>query len=59
MRLFQIALLAAALSPVPLHAQSAEEVGKTAENIATKPLKDANVIHEEIPPKLLAIMGQP
>lgn len=59
MRLFRIVLAAAALAPVSLQAQSAEEVGKTAENIATKPLKDANVVKTEIPPKLLAIMGQP
>jgi hypothetical protein len=59
MRLFPIVLLAAILAPVPLHAQSAADVGKTAENIATKPLKDANVVKTEIPPKLLAIMGQP
>jgi hypothetical protein len=59
MRLFQIVLVAAALAPVSVQAQSASDVGKTAENIATKPLKDANVIKTEIPPKLLSIMAQP
>lgn len=63
MRPFHLIPLAAALASAPLCAQSAMEtasqVGKSAENIATKPLKDANVIHDEIPPKLLAVMAQP
>jgi hypothetical protein len=56
-------LLAAALFPAAALAQSAtdtaQQVGKTAGNIATKPLKDTNVVKEEIPPKLLAIMPAP
>jgi hypothetical protein len=59
MRHVAIALLAAVLAPVPLQAQTAEQVGKSAENIATKPLKDANVIKSDIPPELLAIMNNP
>ncbi len=59
MRLLRVVLVAAALAPVSLQAQSAEEVGKTAGNIATKPLKDANVVKTEIPPKLLGVMAQP
>lgn len=60
---YLLVLLAAALAPTAASAQSvgetASQVGKSAENIVTKPLKDANVIHEEIPPKLLAVMAQP
>jgi hypothetical protein len=59
MRHVAIALLAAVLASGPLPAQSAEQVGKSAETIATKPLKDANVIKTEIPPELLAIMNNP
>jgi hypothetical protein len=56
MRPYLFVLLAAALVPASVCAQSAAD---TAGNIATKPLKDANVIKSEIPPKLLAVMGQP
>lgn len=55
-----VALLAAA---APALAQSAsetvEQVGKSAENIVTKPLKDANLVKEEIPAELEAIMANP
>lgn len=50
-----LALLAAA----PLVAQSVEEVGKSAENIVTKPLKDANIVKEEIPPILVSASAAP
>jgi hypothetical protein len=36
-----------------------DKVGNTAENIATKPLKDFNLMKEEIPPEVLAVMKAP
>jgi hypothetical protein len=60
-RVTLIALIAALAAP--LHAQSAgeavEQVGKSAENIVTKPLKDANIVRTEIPAELQAIMNDP
>jgi hypothetical protein len=62
MRIATIIFLAG-LMPLPAAAQSvgetAEQVGKSAENIVTKPLKDANIVKAEIPPKLQAIMNDP
>lgn len=58
-----LSLVAACLVTSGLHAQSVSEtagqVGKSAENIVTKPLKDANVMKSEIPPELLAVMDNP
>ena len=59
MRHLALVLLAAGLVSAPLRAQTAEQVGKSAETIATKPLKDANIVKTEIPPELLAIMNNP
>jgi hypothetical protein len=60
MKFLAFAFLAVA---VPLSAQSAQDtvqqVGKTAESVVTKPLKDANIVKGEIPPELLAIMQEP
>lgn len=54
-------LLAAQASPA--FAQSAKEiaddVGKTAEDVVTKPLEDANLKKDEIPPVLLRIKAKP
>ncbi len=36
-----------------------DKIGKTAENIATKPLKDLNLMKDEIPPEVLAVMKAP
>jgi hypothetical protein len=36
-----------------------DKVGNTAENIATKPLKDLNLMKDEIPPEVLAVMKEP
>lgn len=36
-----------------------DKVGDTAENIATKPLKDLNLMKDEIPPEVLAVMKDP
>lgn len=39
--------------------ETAEEVGKSAGNIVSKPLKDTNIIKTEIPPQLMAVMNDP
>jgi hypothetical protein len=56
-------IVLAGLLCLPVAAQTvgetAEQVGKSAENIVTKPLKDANILKAEIPPKLQAIMNDP
>ena len=36
-----------------------DKVGNTAENIATKPLKDLNLMKDKIPPEVLAVMKEP
>ncbi len=46
--------------PVSAMAQSTiEQVGKSAGNMVEKPLKDANLIKDEIPSELLEIMDKP
>jgi hypothetical protein len=47
------------LAAVPVAAQSAEDIGKTAGNIVTQPLKDVNIIKESIPPILAAASAAP
>jgi len=55
-----LAAIAVAAISVPAMAQSdIEKVGKSAGNMVEKPLKDANIIKDEIPPELLAIMERP
>lgn len=55
----RILLLAALLGSAPALAQSVEDVGKAAENIVTKPLKDVNIVKDEIPPLLAAASQAP
>jgi hypothetical protein len=66
---FKWAVLAAALyAAQPVLAQPAPEkpkeeaidkVGDSAERMATKPLKDLNLMKDEIPPEIQAIMNRP
>jgi len=53
--------LAAAVCGLGVSAAQAqvEQVGKSAETIVQKPLKDMNVVKEEIPPELESIMARP
>lgn len=51
--------LAALLLAAPASSQSAEDVGKSAERIVTKPLKDVNIIKEDIPETLQAASKAP
>ncbi len=68
MRTLKLALLLGLAAPVlaqPAIEKSDEKVsdmdkvGNTAENIATKPLKDLNLMKDEIPPEVLAVMKEP
>ncbi|WP_199553958.1 hypothetical protein [Sandaracinobacteroides hominis] len=58
-RLFLVAVLVGSSAHAQSVTETAEEVGKSAGNIVTKPLKDANIVKAEIPPKLAAIMNNP
>lgn len=51
--------LVSAFVAMPALAQSVEDVGKTAENIVTKPFKDANIVKDEIPPILAGASRAP
>jgi hypothetical protein len=63
MRPNALSALLALFAAAPLTAQSAEELlkdaGQSAEHIVIKPLKDANIVKAEIPPKLQAILHEP
>ena len=60
MRSMQSVFLALALLIAPpLMAQSAKDVGNTAENIVRRPLKNANIVRDEIPPVLAAASAAP
>ncbi len=55
-------LLATLLIAMPATAQEKsdiDKVGDSAKNMATKPLKDLNMMKDEIPPELLAVMQRP
>ncbi|MCG2841161.1 hypothetical protein L6Q21_09235 [Sandaracinobacter sp. RS1-74] len=54
-----LGLMIGLLAATPGAAQSAEDVGKTAEKIVTKPLKDANLVKEDIPPVLQSAASAP
>lgn len=56
---FMLLLAGAAPGLAQSASETAQQVGKTAENVVTKPLKDANLIKDEIPPELQAIMAAP
>ena len=52
----------AILLAMPAAAQEksdADKVGDSAKSMATKPLRDLNLMRDEIPPKLLAVMQKP
>lgn len=61
MMVSRMALLAVVLMAAPLAAQetTADQVGDTARSMATKPLRDLNLMRDEIPPKLLSVMQKP
>ena len=46
-------------SPVLAQSNTAEQLGDSAKTMATKPLRDLNLMRDEIPPKLLAVMQKP
>lgn len=52
-------VLSLAVAVAPGAAQSAKDVEDTAGNIVTKPLKDANIVQEKIPPALEAASAAP
>lgn len=54
-----VVILATWLISGPAASQSAEDVGKTAGNIVTKPMKDVNLLKDEIPPLLLSASAAP
>lgn len=47
-----VLIVLALLATAPAAAQSAEDVGRTAKDIVTSPLRDVNIVREEIPPLL-------
>lgn len=51
--------LSALLIVAPGYAQSAKDVEKAAENMATSPLKDANIMQEDIPSLLVQASAAP
>jgi hypothetical protein len=68
MRCLGVLLLIGAAAPVLAQAMPGkadnkasdlDKLGNSAENIATKPLKDLNLMTDEIPPEVLAIMNDP
>ena len=61
MMVTRIGLFVALLLAVPVVAQdtTVDQVGDTARTMATKPLRDLNLMRDEIPPKLLAVMQKP
>jgi len=56
-----LAMLSAVTISTGAYAQSTtgKEVGQSMESMATKPLKDLNLMKDEIPPELLALMNNP
>lgn len=46
-------------TPAVAQESTADQVGDTARNVATRPLRDLNLMRDEIPPKLLAVMEKP
>ncbi len=52
-------LSASARAQDPEKQKPIDKIGDTAENIAEKPLKDLNLVKDEIPPKLLLVMTTP
>lgn len=54
-----VLVLSLAVAVAPGVAQSAKDVENTAGNIVTKPLKDANIVQEKIPPALEAASAAP
>lgn len=66
---FKWAILAAALyaaqpvlaqpAPEPPKEEAIDKIGNAAERMATKPLKDLNLMKDKIPPEIQAIMDRP
>jgi len=56
--LFALAFLLA-LPAAAQEKSDADKVGDTAKNMATKPLKDLNLLRDEVPPELLEVMNNP
>jgi hypothetical protein len=45
--------------PAAAQEKPIDKIGNTVENIAEKPLRDLNLMKDEIPPKLLSVMERP
>lgn len=58
-RLLLLTLLLEGVASAQSVTETLEQAGKTAGNIVTQPLKDANIIKAEIPPRLAAVMSNP